>query len=43
LNGMVSYCKGNLEKKQRTIFEICDFKEDLVLDSKELFVVVVFI
>lgn len=43
VQGMLSYCRGNIEKKQRIIFEICDFKEDLVIDGHELLVSVKFI
>jgi Ca2+-binding EF-hand superfamily protein len=36
LGGIASYCKADEEAKNKIIFDICDNKEDLVLDEQEL-------
>ncbi|OMJ69279.1 hypothetical protein SteCoe_33035 [Stentor coeruleus] len=38
--GIANYCKATTEDKYKVIFEICDSKDDLALDSKELQIVI---
>ncbi|OMJ92100.1 hypothetical protein SteCoe_5198 [Stentor coeruleus] len=40
LSGIANYCKGQSDRKARVIFELCDSKDDLVLDAKEMQIVV---
>jgi Ca2+-binding EF-hand superfamily protein len=41
--GIANYCKAATEDKYKVIFEICDSKDDLVLDSNELQIIVYYI
>ncbi|OMJ93535.1 hypothetical protein SteCoe_3513 [Stentor coeruleus] len=40
LTAIASYCKETIENKNKVIFEICDSKDDLVLDAKEMNIIV---